>query len=494
MNKFVSNNPLSLWRFLIVSATIFIVMPIAATSIMALLLTVTAVMALFLPQFYLEIPILAEIISITYVNGNVQYLVPIFGLLYGYGLWHKRTSTDVARMTPIALPFSIALTIGIFNKALLILTIIGASIVALDASVFDGIMLFIATCVAAGSGAAIKHALIDAAHPSQSLSMIGATGMVLLASWLASSSSVAYDGVILLGGYWAPAVGCLIGLTSQIESPAVFISNRNAGTFSAAEQGDAGAQFNLGTMYYNGHYNGQSVIKDYKEAVKWYRLAAEQGHAQAQYYLGSMYYYGKGVAQDYKEAAKWYRLAAEQGVAEAQYDLAYMYAAGKGVAEDDKEAVKWYRLAAEQGDSSAQFQLGWMYTEGKGVVQDNKQAVKWTRLAAEQGDSSAQFQLGRMYTEGKGVVQDNKEAIKWYRLAAEQGNSFAQFQLGGMYAEGEGVIQDYVMAHMCWTIAGDSGYLAKEAIKSRGLIEKDMAPSQIAEAQKLAREWMKKHQ
>jgi tetratricopeptide (TPR) repeat protein len=354
MNKFVSNNPLSLWRFLIVSATIFIVAPIAPI----------AVMALLLPQFSLEIPLLAEIITITYVDGNVKYLVPIFGLLYGYGLWHKRTSTDVARMTPIALPFSIALTIGIFNKALLISTIIGASIVALDASVFDGIMLFIATCVAAGSGAAIKHALIDAAHPSQSLLMIGATAIALLASWLASSSSVAYDGVILLGGYWAPAVGCLIGLTSQIESPAVFISNRNADTFSAAEQGDAGAQFNLGTMYYNGHY-GQSVIKDYEQAVKWFRLAAEQGVAEAQTKLGLMYTEGQGVAQDYKEAAKWYRLVAEQGNSFAQFQLGRMYTEGKGVVQDNKEAIKWYRLAAEQGNADAQASLGAMYGLGK---------------------------------------------------------------------------------------------------------------------------------
>jgi len=47
------------------------------------------------------------------------------------------------------------------------------------------------------------------------------------------------------------------------------------------------------------------------------------------------------------------------------------------------------------------------------------------------------------------------------------------------------------MAHMYWNIAAVSGY--KGAIKNRGLIEKDMTSSQIAEAQKLAREWMRKH-
>jgi TPR repeat protein len=60
-----------------------------------------------------------------------------------------------------------------------------------------------------------------------------------------------------------------------------------------------------------------------------------------------------------------------------------------------------------------------------------------------------------------------------------------------MYASGEGVVQDYVMAHMYFNIAGASG--DKYAIKGRDIIEKNMTPSQIAEAQKLAGEWMKKH-
>ena len=49
-----------------------------------------------------------------------------------------------------------------------------------------------------------------------------------------------------------------------------------------------------------------------------YRLAAEQGDAGAQFNLGGMYDSGEGVPQDYKTAAKWYRLAAEQGDADSQ--------------------------------------------------------------------------------------------------------------------------------------------------------------------------------
>ena len=43
---------------------------------------------------------------------------------------------------------------------------------------------------------------------------------------------------------------------------------------------------------------GLGVIKDDKEAVKWYRKAAEQGDASSQYLLGWMYSNGRGVIKD----------------------------------------------------------------------------------------------------------------------------------------------------------------------------------------------------
>jgi uncharacterized protein len=113
------------------------------------------------------------------------------------------------------------------------------------------------------------------------------------------------------------------------------------------------------------------------------------------------------------------------------------------------------------------------------------------RVKAEQGDAQAQYNLGVMYSKGQGVLQDDKEAVKWYRKAAEQGNAEAQFNLGLLYEKGQGVPKDYVMAHMYYNIAAVSGNTI--AIENRGLIEKEMTATQIAEAQKLAREWVSKH-
>jgi len=51
---------------------------------------------------------------------------------------------------------------------------------------------------------------------------------------------------------------------------------------------------------------------DYETALRLMRPLAEQGYAKVQYNLGVLYEKGQGVPQDYKEAMKWFRLAAEQ--------------------------------------------------------------------------------------------------------------------------------------------------------------------------------------
>jgi TPR repeat protein len=109
------------------------------------------------------------------------------------------------------------------------------------------------------------------------------------------------------------------------------------------------AQSNLGVMY----NNGEGVLQDHAEAVKWYRLAAEQGNAKAQYNLGVMYENGEGVRQDYVEAVTWYRLAADQGHAIAQTNPGAMHANGQGVPQDLTKAARLLKLAADQGFAEA---------------------------------------------------------------------------------------------------------------------------------------------
>ncbi len=83
------------------------------------------------------------------------------------------------------------------------------------------------------------------------------------------------------------------------------------------------------------------------------------------------------------------------------------------------------------------------------------------------------------------------EAAKWYRAAADLGMARAQYNLGYMHAKGRGVGQDYVLAHMWYSLAAGSGI--KKALRNRDLAAKRMTATQIAVAQKLAREWRAKH-
>jgi TPR repeat protein len=133
-----------------------------------------------------------------------------------------------------------------------------------------------------------------------------------------------------------------------------------------------------------------------------------------------------------------------------------------------------------------------MYANGHGVAQDHAEALKWYRLAADQGYADAQYNLGVLYKDGHGEPQDYAEALKWFSLAANQGDPVAQNGLGFMYANGKGVPQDFVLAHMWWSLASTRGN--EDAAVGRDQIAARMAFTDVEKAQRLAREWLEKHQ
>lgn len=73
-------------------------------------------------------------------------------------------------------------------------------------------------------------------------------------------------------------------------------------------------------------------------------------------------------------------------------------------------------------------------------------------------------------------------------LAAEAGAPEALYSLGLIYATGKGVDVDFVNAHKWFNLAAMRGSHA--ARDSRSDVALEMNASQIAEAQRLAREWL----
>ena len=115
---------------------------------------------------------------------------------------------------------------------------------------------------------------------------------------------------------------------------------------------------------------------------------------------------------------------------------------------------------------------------------DYATAVGLLQPLAENGNAEAQINLANMYFDGNGVRQDYAQAVSWYPRAADQGNTDAQIALGFLYKYGEGVRFDYVQSYKWFDLAGST--------PDRDIVATMMTPAQIADAQRLAREWRTK--
>ena len=133
-----------------------------------------------------------------------------------------------------------------------------------------------------------------------------------------------------------------------------------------------------------------------------------------------------------------------------------------------------------------------MYANGIGVPQDGAEAVQWFHKADAMGEVEVQNKLGVLYANGAGIAQDDDEAVKWFRKAAEQGHAVAQCNFGSMYWTGKGVPEDFTIAYMWFNLAAAQG--EENAKICKDVISEKMTKEQIAEAQKMSREWMEKRE
>jgi TPR repeat protein len=63
-------------------------------------------------------------------------------------------------------------------------------------------------------------------------------------------------------------------------------------------------------------------MRNYTEAMRWYRMAADQGNDLGQYNIGNLYANGLGVPRDLGQARQWWRKAAASGNDAAKQALA----------------------------------------------------------------------------------------------------------------------------------------------------------------------------
>lgn len=117
---------------------------------------------------------------------------------------------------------------------------------------------------------------------------------------------------------------------------------------------------------------------------------------------------------------------------------------------------------------------------------DASDRVKEFITLGKQGNAAAQVRVGLMYYRGEGVVQDYGQAVSWLRKAAEQGNPDAQANLAIMYTDGMGVSKNEILAYMLYNLASVNN---ERYVPIRNFMASQLAPDQLAEAQKLAVNW-----
>ena len=120
--------------------------------------------------------------------------------------------------------------------------------------------------------------------------------------------------------------------------------------------------------------------------------------------------------------------------------------------EDDAEAVRWYQMAAEQGLAGAQSHS--RYSCMPRVMGCQRMMLKpcaGSKWPPSRDMPEAQYILGLMYAKGDGVPEDDAKAYAWLSIAAAQGNESAK--------------------------------------ESKDIVTERMTRAQIADAQKLSREY-----
>lgn len=231
---------------------------------------------------------------------------------------------------------------------------------------------------------------------------------------------------------------------------------------TAAEKGDAEAQYLLGLQY----QAGDGLTKSPAEAAKWLRQAAAQGHVGAQGALGALQA-TSGNVDEAAEAAKWLQAAAEQGRTDAMVALAALHLREGTPLFDQAEGLRRYAQAAGAGHAGAARTLAEIYAQGRGIPRDLSQGLQWYRKAAELGDTDAKFILGRIEAVTKAVREDPEKALAWWRAEAAKGDTGAAFALELLAAEPRAATDDDPAETMRWSLLL-SGLRGAEALQVRG--------------------------
>ena len=212
----------------------------------------------------------------------------------------------------------------------------------------------------------------------------------------------------------------------------------NKFSFEDEEMQDDGERISAYDMSYEcqdlqGVANDESFpLAERDEAAEQLEQLAEDGDAYAQYIIGTAYRDGGLLIPDTVKAQKLLERAAEQDLDAAQYALGKLYLSDDADVHDPAKGIYWLKRSADNGNDYAAYRLGKEYLSGKNVPKDASTAAEYLRQAANDGNAYAQYLLGKLTLMGEGVPKDMDTAQYWFSVAEQNGHTYAGYFLDRM--------------------------------------------------------------
>lgn len=217
----------------------------------------------------------------------------------------------------------------------------------------------------------------------------------------------------------------------------------NRFSFEDEEMQDDGEQISTYGMSYECQ-DLQSVANDDRfpleerdEEAEQLEQLAEDGDAYAQYIIGTAYRDGGLLIPDTAKAQKFLECAAKQEIDAAQYALGKLYLSDDADVRDSAKGIYWLKRSAENGNTYAAYQLGKEYLRGAHAAKDAETAAFYLNQAANEGSAYAQYLLGKLYLMGEGVPKDMDVAYEWFAEAEQNGHEYAGYFLDRMERQEE---------------------------------------------------------
>ena len=207
----------------------------------------------------------------------------------------------------------------------------------------------------------------------------------------------------------------------------------NKFSFEDEEMQDNGEQISAYAMSYECQ-DLQSMANDDRfplderdEAAEQLEQLAEDGDAYAQYIIGTAYRDGGLLIPDTAKAQKLLERAAEQDLDAAQYALGKLYLSDDADVHDPAKGIYWLKRSADNGNDYAAYRLGKEYLSGVHATKDVETAVFYLNQAANNRNAYAQYLLGKLTLMGEGVPKDMDAAYEWFSAARANGHAYAEF-------------------------------------------------------------------